>query len=264
MHVEDAKAVALLVIGRREHQTADHASGDEDASDPGEPRRHATRDSIEVRRRSELVKPDPHLCQVPYSTPIRTAAAAANGASVAVKTSSAPSRYSGPLGGFTCYRKVRGARTENEHRHRERQHQERQQHTAAPDTDRERGADTAEKAERQRAHQQTLGRDPHRCGRNAERHGGHGRNDHERQPAYQPMSRPSWQRPARRPAGRTAPSARGCRLPRRISAAPRAPAARIAVPRPTAHQELCLSAATATGSGSAETGWSPRGRTRVD
>src|SRR6185437_11169834 len=88
--IDDAIAIALLVVGRGEHQPADEAPHDEQSGRPGEPRRETPRHTVNMWRRGESVKPGPgHRLLTPYSRLIRTAAAAASGASVRPSTASA-------------------------------------------------------------------------------------------------------------------------------------------------------------------------------
>src|SRR6185369_20760 len=89
MNVEDAVALALLVIGGRNHEAADQAVCNEDRRDPREPRRERRRQLVDVRRRAKLVKPRPGH-RVRYSRLMRTAAAAASGASVMPRMAMAP------------------------------------------------------------------------------------------------------------------------------------------------------------------------------
>src|SRR6185312_4405423 len=96
MYVDDAETVALLVIGGREHQPAPQSAGDEERRRPREPRRQAAGERVHVRRRGETVEPGPvHESPRRYSRLMRTAAAAASGASVTPSTAKAPSSSSG-------------------------------------------------------------------------------------------------------------------------------------------------------------------------
>src|SRR5690606_8485251 len=93
VHIDDTKAVALLVIRRREHEAAVEAGGEQDRGRPGEPGYERAGQPVEVWRRAEAVKPGPvHL----YSRLMRTAAAAASGASVMPSTVNAARKYIGP------------------------------------------------------------------------------------------------------------------------------------------------------------------------
>ena len=79
-----------------EHQAADEARDDESGRGPCQPRRQSPRHTVDVRRRGEPVKPGPgHRFSLPYSRLMRTAAAAASGASVRPSTASAPRSCSG-------------------------------------------------------------------------------------------------------------------------------------------------------------------------
>ena len=148
MHVDNAKAIALLIVRRRENKPADHASRNQHARAPAEPRRRAVprsgRSAAAIR-----VCESRATCVLAILTPSTDAygGGSRKRRKRRAKANSAPSRYSGPPDRFAGHREIRGARAEYQQRHRQRQHQQRQQHTAAADPDRERRADTAEKAQ---------------------------------------------------------------------------------------------------------------------
>src|SRR5262249_24925788 len=89
---DDAEVIALLIVGRSEHQPAIQSACDQYRGTPRKPWRQARRQPIDVGRRAEPMQPGPgHV----HSRLMRTAAAAARGARVMPRTASAPSRYSG-------------------------------------------------------------------------------------------------------------------------------------------------------------------------
>src|SRR5260370_40694050 len=98
VHVNHAKCLAMLVVGRLDREPGDQPITNGQRRGTQEPRREHGGDPIDIGRRGELIEPCPHYFSYCHSNVMRNAVVAANGASVHVNTQSAARKYSAPVG----------------------------------------------------------------------------------------------------------------------------------------------------------------------
>ena len=193
-----------------------------------------------------------------YSNPIRTAAAAASGASVTPSTAIAPNKYIGGAMSPPAIASCVASRAENQDGHRQRQRQQRQQHSAASRAEREPGADRARPGSSRNC--QAPARPPRRHIASPGTPSASRRNrrgQRQRQAGQQPVRAGlREQHPCQRLPRQRELLERPI-LPRRRGTGTRAPAARITTRRSTRHPAQRLAVATFPGLMSGETA-SPR------
>src|SRR5689334_4878066 len=95
MHINDAEAFALLVIGGCERKAADQAVAQERRRKPAEPRPGLRRERVERRRRRQPMHPVGDQSHEGQSSALRNAAAAASGMPQRHSTTIAARKYKG-------------------------------------------------------------------------------------------------------------------------------------------------------------------------